>query len=250
MQKTKIEWVRNPDGTQGYTWNPLVGCKNDCEYCLTGNTLILTEGLTWIPINAMKRGDKIIGFKGKPSHRLVISQVKNVFHRSADCLKITTTNGELICTFNHPLLDSSRWRPAGRFRLNQCISLLIQPPSITYSVESIEYCRGYLAGVTEGDSTFNWTPKIVKYRDKQRYWRLAVIDDDILLRTRKYLNILGVNVEVRPFFSTNKPLKKIETRSYKATTIIKKAIEEQDSIDYYRGYLAGIFDSEGTISVK
>ena len=26
MNKTKIEWVRNPDGTQGYTWNPIVGC--------------------------------------------------------------------------------------------------------------------------------------------------------------------------------------------------------------------------------
>lgn len=22
MNKTKIEWVKNPDGTQGYTWNP------------------------------------------------------------------------------------------------------------------------------------------------------------------------------------------------------------------------------------
>ena len=34
MQKTKIEWVRNPDGTQGYTWNPIKGyCPNDCPYC-------------------------------------------------------------------------------------------------------------------------------------------------------------------------------------------------------------------------
>ncbi len=33
MQKTKIEWVRNPDGTQGYTFNPITGCLNGCEYC-------------------------------------------------------------------------------------------------------------------------------------------------------------------------------------------------------------------------
>ena len=26
MNRTGIEWVRNPDGTQGYTWNPVVGC--------------------------------------------------------------------------------------------------------------------------------------------------------------------------------------------------------------------------------
>ena len=42
MNKTKIEWVRNKDGTQGYTWNPITGClgpngtpeKPDrCSYC-------------------------------------------------------------------------------------------------------------------------------------------------------------------------------------------------------------------------
>jgi len=33
VNKTNIEWVKNPDGTQGYTWNPITGCLNDCEYC-------------------------------------------------------------------------------------------------------------------------------------------------------------------------------------------------------------------------
>jgi len=33
MNQTKIEWVKNPDGTQGYTWNPITGCLNGCSYC-------------------------------------------------------------------------------------------------------------------------------------------------------------------------------------------------------------------------
>jgi len=33
MNKTNIEWVKNPDGTQGYTWNPITGCLNNCSYC-------------------------------------------------------------------------------------------------------------------------------------------------------------------------------------------------------------------------
>jgi protein gp37 len=33
MNKTKIEWVKNPDGTQGYSWNPITGCLNGCSYC-------------------------------------------------------------------------------------------------------------------------------------------------------------------------------------------------------------------------
>lgn len=28
MNKTPIEWAKNPDGTQGYTWNPITGCLN------------------------------------------------------------------------------------------------------------------------------------------------------------------------------------------------------------------------------
>lgn len=33
MNKTAIEWVKNPDGTQGYSWNPITGCLNGCSYC-------------------------------------------------------------------------------------------------------------------------------------------------------------------------------------------------------------------------
>jgi len=33
MNKTKIEWAKNPDGTPGYTWNPITGCLNGCPYC-------------------------------------------------------------------------------------------------------------------------------------------------------------------------------------------------------------------------
>jgi protein gp37 len=33
VNKTKIEWVRNSDGTQGYVWNPVRGCLHNCSYC-------------------------------------------------------------------------------------------------------------------------------------------------------------------------------------------------------------------------
>jgi protein gp37 len=38
MNKTKIEWAKNPDGTQGYTWNPITGCLNHINgMCKGGN---------------------------------------------------------------------------------------------------------------------------------------------------------------------------------------------------------------------
>ena len=33
MNKTSIEWVRNPGGGPGFTWNPITGCLNGCSYC-------------------------------------------------------------------------------------------------------------------------------------------------------------------------------------------------------------------------
>jgi len=33
VNKTLIQWVKNPDGSQGYTWNPITGCLNGCPYC-------------------------------------------------------------------------------------------------------------------------------------------------------------------------------------------------------------------------
>lgn len=38
MNKTAIEWVKNPDGSQGYTWNPITGCLNHTPdgLCLGG----------------------------------------------------------------------------------------------------------------------------------------------------------------------------------------------------------------------
>ena len=33
MNRTGVEWVKNPDGSQGYSWNPITGCLDSCAYC-------------------------------------------------------------------------------------------------------------------------------------------------------------------------------------------------------------------------
>ena len=38
MNRTAIEWVKNPDGSPGYTWNPITGCLNHVNgMCRGGN---------------------------------------------------------------------------------------------------------------------------------------------------------------------------------------------------------------------
>ncbi|KKM87794.1 hypothetical protein LCGC14_1265380 [marine sediment metagenome] len=55
MNKTLIDWVRNPDGTQGYTWNPITGCLNH--------------------INGMCKGGNFPCY----AHRLAHGRLKNVY---------------------------------------------------------------------------------------------------------------------------------------------------------------------------
>ena len=33
MNRTPIPWVQNPDGSQGYTWNPITGCSPISDGC-------------------------------------------------------------------------------------------------------------------------------------------------------------------------------------------------------------------------
>jgi len=33
MNRTKIEWAKNSDGSPGFTWNPITGCHGMCPYC-------------------------------------------------------------------------------------------------------------------------------------------------------------------------------------------------------------------------
>ena len=59
MNKTQIEWVKNPDGSQGYTWNPITGCLCGCEYCYArklANTRLKERYLANKDVSPIKEG--------------------------------------------------------------------------------------------------------------------------------------------------------------------------------------------------
>jgi len=44
MNKTKIEWAQNPDGSPGYTWNPITGCLNHTSVVYTDTYSGIKQG--------------------------------------------------------------------------------------------------------------------------------------------------------------------------------------------------------------
>ncbi len=108
--------------------------------------------------------------------------------------------------------------------------------------ELIEYYKGYITGITEGDGTISLTPGDWPYRKKQRYWRLALKDVLILKRTRQYLRRLGIRLEIKCFATG---IYKLETRKLEILEKIKWVLYYNPTRYFQLGYLSGIFDAEG-----
>ena len=62
MNKTGIEWVRNPDGSQGYSWNPITGCLSNCSYCYARR---LASGR----LRAKYLANNILASHNEPNHK-------------------------------------------------------------------------------------------------------------------------------------------------------------------------------------
>jgi len=63
MNKTKVEWVRNPDGSRGYTWNPITGCLNhDNGLCKGGGFPCYACGLAYGRLNRRYLANGIVAY--------------------------------------------------------------------------------------------------------------------------------------------------------------------------------------------
>ncbi len=80
MNKTKIEWVKNPDGTPGYTWNPITGCLNHTDgMCKGGNFPCYAYRLATTRLRERYLANDIIGETDPRTSRLRES-FANPFH--------------------------------------------------------------------------------------------------------------------------------------------------------------------------
>jgi len=68
MNATKIEWVKNPDGSQGYTINPVKGlCPMACPYCYARrmykrfkwNPTIRYDPRAWLGLGSLRKPSRI-----------------------------------------------------------------------------------------------------------------------------------------------------------------------------------------------
>jgi hypothetical protein len=249
---TTIEWTDS-------TWNPVTSCTKispGCDHCLAPETRILFADMTWRPLSEVRVGDVLVGFSDdlKPGQvrTLQKSVVKNVWSRTAPTVEITVADRTVVASDDHQWLTLHRrpWRYTRNLRLGNQLRLLGSPLAAADTADA-DYRAGYIAGVTAGDGTLRWDPawRSDKLGFPQAYWRVAVLSTDraILDRLVEYLAGFGITVEVRNFHNTGgSPMLKVEARAHTRLEAITKLIRERNSTSWMAGWLAGVFDTDGS----
>jgi DNA repair photolyase len=243
-----------------YTINPYRGCQHRCVYCAWGETPILMADGTTRAIANLRVGDRIYGtVRDGFYRRYVTTEVLAHWSTVKLAYRVTLEDGTtLITSGDHRFLTQHGWKhvtgaeqgPDQRPFLTTNNKLMgfggfAEPPK-----ESIAYRRGYLCGMIRGDANFG---QYVHPSTGRVYhpFRLALADDQALARTRNYLLTFAVLTREFDFSAetpTRRPMRAISSGTRSALESIERQIKWPDfpGRDWFCGFLAGIFDAEGS----
>jgi DNA repair photolyase len=254
----------SPDLDFRWSANPYRGCLHSCSYCVDGDTPILMGDGRTRAIRDVTVGDEIYGTRLEREVRTYVrTRVIDHWETRKPAFRITLAEGtQLIASGDHRFLTERGWkhvtaaeRPAQRACLTMNNSLVgtgrfASPPS-----DSDEYRRGYLAGMIRGDALLRRYDYSGRRRplDVQHQFRLALIDLEALYRTRDYLRQLAIETTEYEFQAERAgyaPVQAIRThaRSHFEQITALIAFPSSPAVDWTKGFLAGIFDAEGSRS--
>ncbi|MER7447967.1 intein-containing Rv2578c family radical SAM protein [Microbacterium sp. NPDC097977] len=248
-----------------WTINPYRGCSHACVYCLSPDTLILCGDGRQRPLRALEIGDEIIGTERQGHYRRYVRttiQAKWMTRKQAH--RITLADGtEIVASGDHRFLTDRGWKyvtdadSGQRPHLtmnNRLVGFGIGAAGASVDLSSIDYRRGYLSGMIRGDGMiFHGTyPSATRVREIHSF-RLALIDPEALDRTRRFLDEEGVPTRTRPFTrasETRSAADAIHSAAKRHVETIRSLITTPGSptADWHAGFLAGIFDAEGSCS--
>jgi DNA repair photolyase len=256
-----------PGESFGFSWtiNPYRGCTHACVFCLDGATPILMADGRSKPIADVRVGEPIIGTVRRGNYRRYAkTAVLAHWRTSKPGFRITLEDGtELIASADHRFLTERGWKyvtgaeagPLQRPFLTTNNKLMGMGSLGRPGEKNEEYRRGYLCGMIRGDGhvgSYSYERPGRSHGDVHQF-RLALTDGEALSRSRRYLAGAGVRTDEFEFLRGNerhRPMRAIRNQSRDGVERVRGLIEwpRDPSGDWYRGFLAGIFDAEGSCS--
>jgi DNA repair photolyase len=248
-----------------WTINPYRGCAHSCVYCLSGDTPILMADGTYQPLHELQVGDEIYGtVRARVYRKYERTTVLDKWITIKPAYRVVLEDGtELIASGDHRFLSNRGWKhvtntPAAerdRAHLTTSNYLVGTGGFAPQPLQTSDYRHGYLCGIVRGDGHLGSYSCECAGRAQARVhsFRLALTDLDALRRAREYLDIEGVETNQRVFqraIGSHREMVSIGTGARSLVDRVQEIVAwpREDTLDWCRGFLAGIFDAEGSRS--
>jgi DNA repair photolyase len=256
--------AHNDSPDVGFDWsvNPYRGCQHACAYCASGDTRVLKADGSVAQLRDLRVRDAIYGTRRSGHYRRYVrTQVLAHWKTVKAAHRIRLEDGtELVTSGDHRFLTSRGWKyvtPGDRQRPHlttndelRGFGLLPAAPA-----ETDEYRRGYLCGMIRGDAllgVFRYQREGRAHGDQYQF-RLALADLEALRRTRAYLDQVGIATHQFEFAAATaerRAMTAIRTNARGHFEQIRQMVAwpDEPTVEWERGFLAGIFDAEGSCS--
>jgi DNA repair photolyase len=271
IARSIIAHNNSPDLPFSQSINPYRGCEHGCIYCADGSTAILMADGGTKMLADLTVGDEIFGTARRGWYRRYVrTRVLAHWQTRKRAYRITLADGTaVIVSGDHRLLTDRGWKfitgsQQGHERRphlstgNQLLGFGMVSSSAPQSVphrDTREYRRGYLCGVIRGDGhpAVYRCARAGRSNGDQHRFRLAMIDNEALERAGQYLGEFGVGTDRFLFQKerTNRQrMEAIRTGARASIEAIGRLIQwpERCARDWMHGFIAGIFDAEGSFS--
>lgn len=243
-----------PTQAWGYFTPNRVNLGEDVAFPVAHDTAVLGADWKWRSIDSYTVGSTVMGFdENSPrcsSRRMQRAEVTGVINKILPRFRLITNQREIITTDEHPWLSKRdnpsassvawKWKPTGRIDVGDLIASVV-PVEQNPDVESTEYCHGYVCGMMESDGCSYGGKHVVRMKDVAPLERMATC-----------LALLGIESRRGPAQwdknPKHAPMHVVGVRVQGQADLVTALLAEKGlpSVEFACGFLAGMFDGDGS----